>query len=56
MKKYSPGWMGGWMDVKAFLRIAYSYQKSPKLSKYAKMFLKLPNLSKNAKLPLPLGS
>ena len=28
MKKYSPGWMGGWMDVKAILRIAYSKKKS----------------------------
>jgi hypothetical protein len=23
-----PGWMGGWMEVKAVLRIAYSNQKS----------------------------
>ena len=23
-----PGWMGGWMEVKAVLRIAYSNQKT----------------------------
>ena len=26
-KKYGTGWMGGWMDVRARLRIAYSNQK-----------------------------
>ena len=27
IKKYSPGWVDGWMDVKAVVRIAYSNQK-----------------------------
>ena len=26
-KKYGPGWMGGWMDGRAGLRIAYSNKK-----------------------------
>ena len=26
-KKYGPGWMGDWMDVKVGLRIAYSNKK-----------------------------
>ena len=28
IKKNSPGWMDGWMDIKFLLRIAYSKQKS----------------------------
>ena len=28
-KRYVPGWVGGWMKVKAFIRIAYSNQKQP---------------------------
>ena len=28
LKKYNPGWVGGWVDIKTILRIAYSNQKA----------------------------
>ena len=43
-RKYlGPGWMGGWVEAKAGLRIAYSNQKSVYIKQLRKKVVKLGN-------------